>query len=169
VKGSLASPSGRMRRGGGSQGSVTPETNIAGFDRQTRKLPAGIDLDAPLTDLQIREQLLASFIATYIPEGSMQRRSPRKTVLSWYEDLPSVHGHGSSILDMALSTLSTGFLGGKLGDYRLLKESQKLRSLVVEKITRLKPSKTNSLGEDLICTAMVMAVYEVGSRLEVER
>jgi hypothetical protein len=160
VKGSLASPSGRMRRGVGSQDSATSEMNIASFNQERRKLPAGIDLDAPLTDLKIREQLLASFIATYIPEGSMQRRSPRKTLLSWYEDLPNVHGHGS-ILDVALSTLSTGFLGGKLGDDRLLRESQKLRSLVVEKITRLKPSEMNSRGEDLICTAMVMAVYEV--------
>lgn len=160
MKGSLASPSGRKRPGVWSHVSATLETIILRSYQDRRKLPAVIDLDAPLTDLQIREQLLASFIATYIPEGSIQHHSPRKTVFSWYEDLPNVHGHGS-ILDMALSTLSTGFFGGKLGDYRLLKESQKLRSLVVEKITRLTPSETNSLVEDLICTAMVMTVYEV--------
>jgi hypothetical protein len=124
------------------------------------KLADGIGLDGPSATPQIRAQLLAQFLANYTPADSIQRCSTRRTVFSWYYDLPYSLGR-SNVLDTAVLALSLAFLGRRYCDTRLHDESRRLYDSVLTKIHRLSRAEGHSIIEDLIRTTMAMALYEV--------
>jgi hypothetical protein len=98
--------------------------------------------------------------SSYIPRDSIQGWSNRKTLLSWYHDLPECFGLNST-LDTALLALSMAFLGNKHGDRRLNEKSEELHKSVLERIHQLKESDTSSITEHLIHTSIANAKYEV--------
>jgi hypothetical protein len=125
-----------------------------------RNLTDGVGLDGPSIMPQVRQQIVAKFIASYLPRDSIQRRSTRLTLISWYKDLPCSLGR-SAILDAALSALSLVFLGRMFDDIRLLHEGGKLRSFVLAKISQLRLPEHDATRDDLIAVAMTMSLYEV--------
>lgn len=122
-----------------------------------RNLPG---LDGPSIMPQVCQQIVAKFIASFLPRDSIQRRSTRLTVISWYEDLPYFLGR-SVILDTAISALSLAFLGRKFDDMRLLNKGGKLRNFVLAKLSNLRLPAGDTTIDDLIRVTMAMSLYEV--------
>ncbi|KAL1970238.1 hypothetical protein VTN77DRAFT_5398 [Rasamsonia byssochlamydoides] len=117
----------------------------------------------PIVPVSRKDAIVAMFLNTFMPPGSIQRSSTRQTVFNWYGDFPIRVGR-SPVFDEALSAFCQLFLGQKYNNPNWIWESQVLYTSASAKISQcqsLLQMGSSSVEEELIGAAMAMASYEL--------
>ncbi|PWY82888.1 hypothetical protein BO70DRAFT_396132 [Aspergillus heteromorphus CBS 117.55] len=107
-------------------------------------------------NVEVRSQLLTSFIESYLPPSEYLRDGSGKNLL---ETLPQLSG-GSPLLDRAITSLSSAFLAKQNKDDRLLRYSIRLYNNSMGIMHRLIGSDKRP-GQDVLYTTVIFQLYEL--------
>ncbi|KAI9931740.1 hypothetical protein MW887_010319 [Aspergillus wentii] len=121
------------------------------------KKPQPIEVASEIPHLnanpQVRSQLAASFIDSYLPPGQYI------TGKNLFETLPDLAGR-SQLLDKAIISLSTAFVATQQRDDRLLQSSTRLYGNAMETLHG-RIMSGNNLSKDILYTTVIFQVYEL--------
>jgi hypothetical protein len=115
---------------------------------------------SPSPKVHERQQLLARFIYSFCPNDVAPLRQSERLHHYWVQVLPGLSG-SSDILDAAISSLTTAYLGQMGGDVGLQKQAMSLYGHALHKLSKVTAAPGFCADDHTLASIMCLGMSEV--------